>query len=50
MKYIDYLAEELKLEQYRQECAANNVEPVIDYLADELTSEEPMVMGAAAGR
>lgn len=32
---IDYLAEELKLEEYRRECAISNVEPVIDYLAGE---------------
>jgi len=35
MKAIDYLGEELKLQEYRKECTANNVEPVIDLLAGE---------------
>lgn len=32
-KVIDFLAEQLKLEEYRRECAISNVEPEIDLLA-----------------
>lgn len=36
LKVIDYLGEELKLEEYRKECALTGEEPVIDLLAGEL--------------
>jgi hypothetical protein len=36
MKTFDYLAEQLKLEEYRRECALTGDEPIIDFLAGEL--------------
>ena len=36
LKVIDYLGEQLKLEEYRRQCALTGEEPVIDFLAGEM--------------
>ena len=36
MKAIDYLGEQLKLEEYRRVCALTGAEPEIDLLVGEL--------------